>query len=717
MTKVIVKLDKFKPRDYQLKLIKAFEVDKFKRLLVIWPRRAGKDFTCLNILLRAALRRVATYYIVLPTFSQGRRTLWDAITNDGERFRDFIPTELIQKTNEQQMKITLVNNSVIQVVGSDDFNALVGVNLGGAIFSEYALQDPRGYQYIRPILVANEGFAIFISTPRGRNSLWDLYQIAIQHPDWWVSHLTVEDTKHISMDLIDKERAEGVMSDDLIQQEYFCSFQQGIEGAYYSKYIDRMRFEHRIGVVAWEPSFQVHTAWDIGVRDSTAIIFFQCIGQTIRIIDYYENSKVGLEHYVHVLGEKPYTYGRHIAPHDMKVQEFGSGMTRLDKARHLGIRFAIAPDIGIMDGIEQVRSIFGRLWIDETKCKDLIRYLENYRQEWDPKRKVYKSQPLHDNSSHACFTSDTLVLTRSGMRPIIDVRDNYEILTLNGWEKCIGAKSTRKNVSVLQITFVDGVKVKCTPDHLFLTESGWISAENLSKDSMILSASKTDPINIMAKPIDYGDSDIINTLLEEDYIKKCGVMRLARYQKNVISITQMKTKKIILLKTWYVCRNQNTLAFRDPTIKVYRRKQDWQPQNGTQAKQEENGILSTQKELKTGRSKLEYRASACIVKKKLCYCNEKTIIKDSATPIVRHLMVEKIERIEGLFDVWCINVPIAGHFALSNGAIVHNSDAMRYLAISLPKVKDGLSQDDIDRKYKEKLYGADIPKEFINPRF
>lgn len=400
----IVNLNKFKPRPYQLKLIKAFEQDKYKRLLVIWPRRAGKDFTAFNLLLRAALKRIATYYIVYPTFSQGRRCLWDAITNDGERFRDFIPNELVAKSNEQLMRITLVNGSQIQIVGSDNFDALVGVNLGGAIFSEYALQDPRGYQFLRPVLTANEGWAIFISTPRGKNCLFELYQIAKQHPDWWVSHLTVEDTQHISMDLIDKERSEGLMSEDLIRQEYYCDFSQGIEGNFYGKYIDRARLENRFGMCPWESAFKVHTAWDLGPSvDSTAIIFFQEIGNILNIIDCYSNTKQGFEHYASVLAAKPYIYGKHIAPFDIAVFEMGTGMTRFEKAKALGIKFTVAPPparIDRMDGIEAVRSLFGRLRFDEQKCAPLIKALENYRQEWDMKKQVYKLNPLHDWSSH-----------------------------------------------------------------------------------------------------------------------------------------------------------------------------------------------------------------------------------------------------------------------------------------------------------------------------
>lgn len=190
------------------------------------------------------------------------------------------------------------------------------------------------------------------------------------------------------------------MSDDLIAQEYYTSFDMGIEGSYYAKYLDRMRVKSQIGQVPWEPGFKVHTAWDLGVRDSTTILFFQVIGQTIRIIDCYENSKHGLDHYIKVLGQKPYQFGKHIAPHDIAVKEFGSGMTRIEKAKQLGITFTIAPNISIEDGIESVRSTLSKIWIDEISCAPFIKAIENYRQEYDVRKKVYKSHPLHDWSSH-----------------------------------------------------------------------------------------------------------------------------------------------------------------------------------------------------------------------------------------------------------------------------------------------------------------------------
>lgn len=343
------------------------------------------------------------------------------MTNAGERILDYIPEELIASKNSQEMKIRFINGSLLQLVGSDNYDTLMGTNPQLCVFSEYSLQDPRAYQYIRPILTANDGTALFISTPRGKNHLWELYQIAQHSPDWYCLKLTVDDTGHIPLREIERERAEGIMSDDLIQQEYYTSFTMGVEGAYYAKYLDRMRVDGRIGLVPWESGFKVHTAWDIGVRDSTAIIFFQTIGQTVRIIDCYEKNKEGLEHYINVLQQKPYTYGKHIAPHDMRVREFGSGMTRLEKAKQLGITFTVAPDLTIPDGIESVRSALSKVWIDDTKGAPLLKALENYRQEYDAKRKVYKNHPLHDQFSHFAdcmrYLCISLPKTRDGLTP------------------------------------------------------------------------------------------------------------------------------------------------------------------------------------------------------------------------------------------------------------------------------------------------------------
>jgi phage terminase large subunit len=416
-------LNRFVPRWYQLPIFDAIENKKYLKVVAILPRRAGKDIACWNLMIRRALKRVGVYWYIWPTYAQGKKGLWDGISNDGTKFLDYIPRALIDSLNSQEMKIKLINGSLIQIIGSDNVDSLVGSNPIGCVFSEYALQDPRAYQYIRPILTANGGWAVFISTVRGRNHLWEMFQIAKHSKDWFCYRLTIDDTKHIPFEEIERERQDGIMSEDLIQQEYYNSFELGVEGAYYTKYIDRMRLNNQIGQVPWEHSFKVNTAWDIGTRDSTVIIFYQTIGATVRIIDYYENQKEGLEHYIKVIESKPYIYGKHIAPHDIAVMEWGTGMTRIEKAKHLGLRFTVATNVDVMDGIESVRSALSKVYIDSTKCSTLIRALENYRQEYDAKRMVYKQNPLHDKWSHAADAMRYLCVSLSKVKDGLSAED------------------------------------------------------------------------------------------------------------------------------------------------------------------------------------------------------------------------------------------------------------------------------------------------------
>jgi len=346
--------------------------------------------------------------------------LWDGINSDGERIIDYIPKELIVNKNDSEMKIRLINGSILQMVGSQDVDWVRGTACYGAVFSEYAMQDPEAWSVVRPILAQNDGWALFCSTPKGKNSFWDLYQLAQESPKWYCSKLTVDDIDYISKETLEDERKE--MSEDLFLQEYKCSFSAGVEGAYYSKYLAKMKLNGQIGDVPYESSFPVHTAWDLGMSDSTVIIFFQVIGQTVRIIDCYENSSKGLEHYVSILRSKDYIYSdKHMAPHDIAVRELGTGMSRLEKARSLGINFLTAPNLPIIDGIEAVRSTLGKMWIDATRCERLIKAIDNYRKEWDSKKKVYRDKPLHDQWSDFCdalrYMCVSLPKTRDGLTP------------------------------------------------------------------------------------------------------------------------------------------------------------------------------------------------------------------------------------------------------------------------------------------------------------
>jgi hypothetical protein len=211
--------------------------------------------------------------------------------------------------------------------------------------------------------------------------------------------LTVEDTNAISLAAIDEDRKDG-MSEEMIQQEYYCSFEAPIVGAYYGQLMAVAEKEKRITNVPWEVKLPVNTVWDIGVGDSCAIWFYQQINDEIRVIDYYENSGEGLPHYAKHLAAKPYVYGKHWAPHDIAVREFTTGRSRLETARSLGIKFLVIPKQSIEDGIEAVRGIIPRCWFDETKCENGIEALKQYHKDWDDINKVFKESPAHDWSSH-----------------------------------------------------------------------------------------------------------------------------------------------------------------------------------------------------------------------------------------------------------------------------------------------------------------------------
>jgi phage terminase large subunit len=397
---IIVKLDQCKPRPYQIPILKAFD-NGFKRVVVAGHRRFGKDIVGMLVTVRQALQRVGTIFYLFPLHKQVRDAIWNGLTIDGKPYLSLIPDALIARKRNQDMSIELINGSIIKFTGSDRFDALRGTNPIGIVFSEYAYQHPQVLPTVLPIINANGGWMLFLSTPFGENHFYQLYKAAESSPDWFAYMQTVDDTQIINHETIQKEIELGVMSPDMARQEYWCDFTVGAIGAYYATYLNRIQLEGHITAVDWESGFKVHTAWDLGMADETVIIFFQLIGQSIRIIDLYSNSNVGLEHYINVVQSKPYTYGKHIAPHDIRVRDYsGGGKSRWDKAKDLGITFTLAPDMTIIDGIESVRSAFNRLWIDEKRGGRLISALRDYRKEYDPVTKRYKPKPRHDANSH-----------------------------------------------------------------------------------------------------------------------------------------------------------------------------------------------------------------------------------------------------------------------------------------------------------------------------
>jgi hypothetical protein len=247
----------------------------------------------------------------------------------------------------------------------------------------------------------NNGVAIFISTPRGKNHFYNLFLNAKKNPDkWFAELLTNDDTKVMSKEKLDELRREG-RSEEYIQQEYFCSFEGLIEGSIYGKYILEADREKRITHVPYDKTYLVHTAWDIGL-DATSVVFFQLIGNYINIIDHYESKNLAMQGSIHEVKSRPYQYGMHFAPHDGKNRNVMTGSTFVDLAEQLGLNMQVlANDKSIADGIEIVKGMFPRFQFDNVKCEYLISCLQSYHTEFDDRLQKYRSEPKHDWSSHA----------------------------------------------------------------------------------------------------------------------------------------------------------------------------------------------------------------------------------------------------------------------------------------------------------------------------
>jgi hypothetical protein len=367
----------------------------------VWHRRSGKDSLALNFTAIAAHLRRGVYWHMLPQAEQARKAIWNGIDAHGRRFiEQMFPPELVKSRDKQSMTIELRNGSIWQLVGSDNYDSLVGSNPVGVVYSEYAIADPRARDFLRPILKENGGWQIFIYTPRGCNHGHALYEMAKSNPQWFAELLTVEDTGVLSAAEIDEERATG-MDEDMVRQEYFCSFESALRGAYYGDLFETIEREKRLTHVPFAPALPVETWWDLGIGDSTAIWFIQRVNNEWHAIDYHEASGQGLDYYARTLHAKPYTYGRHIGPFDLLNRELGTGKTRLEMLAALGLSLEVAPRLKPDDGIQAVRALLPRFWFDRERCAAGVNAMRQYRRAYDEGARLFRDHPLHDWTSHA----------------------------------------------------------------------------------------------------------------------------------------------------------------------------------------------------------------------------------------------------------------------------------------------------------------------------
>lgn len=376
---------------------KSYHQNTKRNSLTVAHRRAGKTVARLNKIIKAAVTgpKDGRYGYLCPTYTQAKDIGWNYLKHYTAPLLDHGGAK-----NEAELSITLPTGGIIRLYGAESYDRMRGLYFHGVALDEVQDIPPVALtQVILPALADKGGWLDAAGTPKGRAGLlYQLRQMALADPDnWFYQELRASQTGILPA--IELDRLRQMMPANEYEQEMECSFDAALTGAYYAK--ELADAADRITSVPWEPSLSVNTAWDLGMADSTSIVFWQQTrGGEIRIIDYYEASCHGLDHYVKALRDRPYTYGKHIAPHDIQVRELGTGKSRLEVAQSLGVRFELAPALSVEDGIGAVRMMLPKCWFDAAKTAPLLEALRLYQEKIDTKRGI-RLGPLHDWTSHA----------------------------------------------------------------------------------------------------------------------------------------------------------------------------------------------------------------------------------------------------------------------------------------------------------------------------
>lgn len=396
-----------------------------KRAVACFHRRAGKDEVCLHTTAAAAFERVGNYLHFLPEYSQSRKAIWDSVNphSGKRRIDEAFPKELRSFTREHEMMIGFVNGSTWQVAGCDSYNSLMGISAAGMVFSEYALSNPAAWGYLSPVLEENNGWAVFISTPRGNNHFKGMCTTAQREKGWFYSKLTNDETHVFTQVQLDSKLRElcdihpEQYARSLWLQEYFVSFDAAIPGSIWGDCLERADREGRIVDFAVDPANPVYTAWDLGRTNASAAWFYQFNGGKIDVIDYFaasfmdidnaEEPKKGL---VQVMLSRRESFGakyeRHWLPHDARPRTLAAGGKSIlqqfhdaaEKHKELG-SFAIVKRLDKQEGIQAARATFPHVRFHKTNCKMGLEALKHYHNEWDDEKKMFKDQPEHDWAS------------------------------------------------------------------------------------------------------------------------------------------------------------------------------------------------------------------------------------------------------------------------------------------------------------------------------
>lgn len=397
---------RFPARPYQQPLIDWFRGGG-KRAACVWHRRAGKDRTATFIESELACKRVGLYWHALPEYAQARRVIWDAITKDGQKLIDIsFPPEIVKKKHEHEMKLELINGSIWQPVGADNFNSLVGSNPVHVTYSEYALMNPQAREYLRPIIAENDGSELFISTSRGYNHFYDLAQHAKDNPLWFYSLLTVHDTGVIPPEVLDEERK--TMPEELFRQEFECDFSAANVGAILGRWVEAAEKQGRVNdSVEYDPGgAPIEISSDIGFHDTASWWFWQPKADGFAMVDYDEDSGLQAEEWADRLKElcasRGYRLGRLWLPHDARAKTFSAKESAVEQfLRAFGADVVkMVPQTKKLDRISAARAAMPVTHFNSTRCAKGLKSLRAWAFEWNNDTRQFSRDPKHDWASH-----------------------------------------------------------------------------------------------------------------------------------------------------------------------------------------------------------------------------------------------------------------------------------------------------------------------------
>ena len=364
---------------------------------IVAHRRAGKTVAAVNDIIRAAITYQGPnglFGYVAPYMNQARRIAWD--------YFKYYAQPVIKDANESQMTLTLVNGVKISLFGADNADSMRGLGFSGIYLDEYGDFKPSVFgNVIRPALSDKQGWAVFAGTPKGKNQFWEVFDTATRIPsEWFLLRLPASSSGLLPAPELAAAKAQ--LSEDQYLQEYECSFEAAILGAFYGTEMRQAQDQGRIGTIPYDPSLPVFSSWDLGYRDDTAIWFYQVLRGEVRVIDFFAVSGADIHYIADVVRKKPYQYARHYLPHDARAKSLQTGRSVVEQlASYLDVKkLAVVPDIGLQSGIQAVRMMLPRVYFDAEKCHDGIEALRQYQREYDEDKKAFRQSPRHDWTSH-----------------------------------------------------------------------------------------------------------------------------------------------------------------------------------------------------------------------------------------------------------------------------------------------------------------------------